>query len=67
MITPIEDRSDWQIHWSAIDAAKARGACWDCQQQAGFAAVEAAHGRPTLLFACHRCAKPREVSHASQR
>jgi len=43
--TPIEDRALWALHHAAADAAKAKGACWDCQQRAGFAATERAQGR----------------------
>jgi hypothetical protein len=35
VMTPIENRAMWSIHRLAADAAKDKGACWDCQQQAG--------------------------------
>lgn len=53
-MTEIESLAMWKIHRTASDAAKARGACWDCQQQAGFCATERAQGRPAVEPTCHR-------------
>jgi hypothetical protein len=64
-MTPIEDRILWSIHRAAADAAKARGCCFDCQQQAGFAATERAQGRAAIDPTCHLTR--RREPHASQR
>jgi len=64
-MTEIESRAMWAIHRAAADAAKARGVCWDCQQQAGFAATERAQGRTAIEPTCHL--KQRREPHVSQR
>jgi hypothetical protein len=57
MTAPLIDRAAWQIHREAVAAAKARGACYACQQHAGFKACEAAGlSEPTLDF--HTCQRP---------
>jgi hypothetical protein len=48
-MTPIEDRADWAVHREARDASQKRGLCWWCAEKVGFAAVEKAHGTPSLL------------------
>ena len=53
-MTQIENRAVWSVHREAVTAAKARGACYACQQHAGFRAVEAAGlSQPTLDL--HTC------------
>lgn len=54
-MTPVEERADWQIHRDAMAKAKADGLCWKCQHEAGFAATDAAHGKPRLPLLCGRC------------
>jgi hypothetical protein len=57
MTNPIENRAAWKIHSDARDAAKKRGACYGCAQNAGFRAVEAAGlSQPTLDL--HVCTRP---------
>jgi hypothetical protein len=58
MSTPIESRALWAIHHAAADAAKAKGACRDCQQRAGFAATSSAQGVPADEPECHRTPRP---------
>ena len=57
MTEPLIEASRWRIHAEARDAAKARGACYNCAQWAGFKAVEAAGlSQPTLDL--HMCQRP---------
>lgn len=56
-MSPIENRAAWQIHRAAAEEAKARGACYACQQHAGFRAVEVA-GLSELTLDLHQCNRP---------
>ena len=52
--TPIEDRATRKIHNAAYDAARAKGACWDCAQRCGFAATD---DPPQVAQLCKACEK----------
>jgi len=59
--TQIEDRAARQIHNAAFDLARARGLCWDCSQECGFAATDVPMRAPKLCKACaKKCGGQRE-------
>lgn len=53
--TPIEDRVAWREHHANMDAARARGACFDCATKIGFAATDARNGIERALHLHPRC------------
>ena len=42
------------IHNAAFDKAKTKGMCWDCSQQAGFAATDIPVRVPMVCKACQK-------------
>jgi hypothetical protein len=56
-----QSEKDWGVYRAAVAAAKARGLCFPCRHESGFAAVDAANGKPRLPLYCAKCvgrAKP---------
>lgn len=56
MPTALEDRALWTIHGKAFVAAKARGLCWWCSTELGFAATDEVEGKKRAVKLHPRCA-----------
>lgn len=50
--TPIEEYAARAIHNMVFNKAKTKGMCWDCSQQAGFAATNVPMSKPKVCKNC---------------
>lgn len=58
--TPIEDRANWRIYFSAQDKAIKAGACWGCAVRLAMAEVDRKNGGLGLMVeVCPKCKQRR--------